>query len=114
MDFTKKSDRMEALRIVRERKPMWLIGSPPCTAFSLLNEGLNYNSLDPLRVAAMRKEGRTHLHFMISLYRIQLEEGRHFLHEHVASASSWRDNELLCLLKHGRVNVVTMDQCAYG
>ena len=113
-DFTKKSDRMEALRIVKERKPMWLIGSPPCTAFSLLNEGLNYKKMDPVRVAAMRKEGRKHLHFMISLYRIQLEEGRHFLHEHPASASSWRDKELLNLLKHGRVNVVTMDQCEYG
>ena len=102
---------MEALRIVRERKPTWLIGSPPCTSFSIMNEGLNYRKMDPVKVAKLKKIGLKHLRFMISLYQIQLAEGRHFLHEHPSSASSWRDREMVRLLGHGRVNVVTMCQC---
>ena len=113
-DFTQKADRMEALHIVRVRKPTWLIGSPPCTSFSIMNEGLNYRKMDPVKVAKLKKIGLKHLRFMISLYQIQLAEGRHFLHEHPSSASSWRDQEMVRLLGHGRVNVVTMDQCMYG
>ena len=41
-DFRKKSDRQEAENLVRERRPMWLIGSPPCTAFSSFNQGPNF------------------------------------------------------------------------
>lgn len=33
-DFNKSSDRREARRYVKEEKPTWVIGSPPCT-FSL-------------------------------------------------------------------------------
>lgn len=35
-DFTKKSDRMEALELVKIRKPRWVVGSHPCTAFSTI------------------------------------------------------------------------------
>ena len=37
-DFTKKSDRLEALQLVRDRKPKWVIGSPPRTAFFVHHE----------------------------------------------------------------------------
>ena len=33
-DFSKTSDRKEALQFVQEKQPTWIIGSPPCTAFS--------------------------------------------------------------------------------
>ncbi|MCP2504710.1 MAG: hypothetical protein NLN65_05400, partial [Candidatus Poseidoniaceae archaeon] len=78
-DFSKKSDRSEALRFVKEKKPIWIIGSPPCTAFSRL-QGLNFPKMDPARVAQIMKEARAHLHFVISLYHIQIADGRHFLH----------------------------------
>ena len=31
-----------------------------------------------------------HLDFVVGLYRLQLEEGRLFVHEHPQSASSWQ------------------------
>ena len=34
-DFSKQSDRQEALRLFERDGPDWIIGSPPCTAFSL-------------------------------------------------------------------------------
>ena len=67
--------------------------------------------MDPARVAQIMKTARAHLHFVISLYHIQIAEGRHFLHEHPQGASSWRDPRML---RHWIVNVAVADQCMYG
>ena len=40
-DFNKASDRQEVRRLVEDLKLTWLIGSPPCTAFSQL-QNLNF------------------------------------------------------------------------
>ena len=69
-----------------------VIGSPPCTAFSLWNRGINYKKMPIDEVRRRISEGRKHLNFMVSLYRKQLARGKHFLHEHPQSAASWMDN----------------------
>ena len=89
-DFSKTSDRKEAVNYIKEKRPTWIVGSPPCTAFSRL-QGLNFRKMPPERVKAILREGRRHLHFVISLYKLQLDACRHFLHEHPHGASSWRD-----------------------
>ena len=38
LDFTKESDRQLAWRRIKEEDPFVLIGSPPCTCFSVLQE----------------------------------------------------------------------------
>lgn len=81
-DFSKPADRQEALHLVRTRRPSWIVGSPPCTAFSQLNGGHNVPKLPKERVDKIIEERRMHLHFVIVLYKLQLGEGRHFLHEH--------------------------------
>ena len=73
-DFSKKSDRTQALRYVKEKRPTWIIGSPPCTAFSQL-QGLNFPKMDPDKVARIMKEAKAHLHFVISLYHLQIASG---------------------------------------
>ena len=113
-DFGKAVDRREAEEYVREHKPTWLIGSPPCTAFSILNFGMNYPKMDPEVVRAKIKEGRMHLRFMLHLYKIQLDGGRHFLHEHPATARSWQDDQMVKMLRHPRVGTTVSDQCEYG
>ena len=56
-DFSKQADRQEALRLLETDDPDWVIGSPPCTAFSLLNVGLNYPKMDKEEVKKSIKEG---------------------------------------------------------
>ena len=112
-DFSRRGDRKEALQYVKDKKPSWIIGSPPCTAFSRL-QGLNFPKMDPARVAKMLKEARKHLHFVISLYRMQLDDNRHFLHEHPVGATSWKDPWMEKILSHPRVGVTVADQCMYG
>ena len=59
-------------------------------------------------------EGRILLKFALQVYKFQLREGRHFLHEHPASASSWEAAEVQQLLRRTGVGQVTGDQCRYG
>ena len=63
-DFSKQADRQEALRLLETDDPDWVIGSPPCTAFSLLNVGLNYPKMDKEEVKKRIKEGLVHLKFV--------------------------------------------------
>ena len=100
--------------MVLRLRPTWLIGSPPCTSFSKLNTNMNFPKMDPAVVAEKVAQGRRHLRFVLSLYKLQLDGGRHFLHEHPAGAQSWQDDWMLRLLKHPRVRTVVCDQCMYG
>ena len=95
-------------------KTTWLIGSPPCTFFSSWNQGINHRRMSAEKVEQLRKEAILHLHFVVSLYRIQLLSGRHFLHEHPAGATSWNDDWIKKLLNHPKVSAVVSDQCEYG
>ena len=86
--------------MVETEKPTWIIGSPPCTFFSAWNQGINHRKMSPERVEALRVEAVRHLHYMAGLYKLQLSAGRHFLHEHPATASSWSDPWIMRLLNH--------------
>ena len=112
-DFSLKSDRIMAIEHIKTHKPSWVVGSPPCTAFSQL-QALNYPKMSPDKAARMLRDGRRHLHFVISIYKMQLRGGRHFLHEHPAGATSWKDAQMEALLRQKGVGVVTSDQCMYG
>ena len=70
--------------------------------------------MDPAVVAEKKRVGIRHLHFVISLYRIQVDAGRHFLHEHPAGARSWSEPLMASMLKDPRVGTVTSDQCMFG
>ena len=112
-NFALKADRMEALEIVRTKKPTWVIGSPPCTAFCRLM-GLNVRHWIDDKIKRVLAEGCVHLHFVLLVYKMQLDGHRHFLHEHPHGASSWRDPLMLKLLAHPRVNTTVGHQCQYG
>ncbi len=86
-DFDDPAKREKARKLIREQKPLFLIGSPMCTAWCTwqrLNE-LKGNG-EKLRRAKVR--ARLHLDFVMELYAEQVEGGRYFLHEHPKSASS--------------------------
>ena len=113
-DFNKSADRAEARRYVEEMKPTWVIGCPPCTFFSLWNQAMNHRKMDPAVVEKRRKEAVRHLRFVIGIYMIQISNGRHFLHEHPETASSWADPAMVDLLSLPKVSSVVSDQCEYG
>ena len=74
-DFNQLAMRNRAVRKVLEDKPLLLVGSPMCTAFSQLNN-INYSKMDPLEVKRRMDYGRRHLELCVKLYNLQREAGR--------------------------------------
>ena len=60
------------------------------------------------------EEAREHIRFVISIYRIQIEGGRWFLHEHPAGATSWQMEEMKKLERATGVRINIADMCMYG
>ena len=113
-DFSKARDRAEAMRLIETEDPDWIVGSPPCTAFSLLNVGLNFPKMPVEDVKRRVKDGLVHLKFVCQLYRQQIRRGKWFLHEHPATAMSWKTKPIERMLRMSGVLTVDMDQCMFG
>ena len=85
-DFDKAADRERAWEIIKRDKPHTVIGSPPCTHFSALQE-LNtclYND-DPVwkeKFDDNLRKAKRHLKCCCSIHRYQVEAKRYFVHEH--------------------------------
>ena len=109
-DFSKSADRKRAKAYIEKHRPRLVLGSPCCTAFSQL-QALNPDS--PERQRKWR-EGCRHIQFMAEVYLRQIEEGRWFLHEHPAYATSWKLKSMLDLQKCPGVMTTIADQCMYG
>ena len=72
-DFNLRSKRDKARRILREQKPVLLIGSPMCTHFSTW-QYLNYSrSKDQAAMRRARAGACVHLEFVAELYHEQIE-----------------------------------------
>lgn len=112
-DFDDKVMRDRALQRVKEERPMLLIGSPMCTAFSTWQR-INDKNRSPVVVAAEKKRAIKHLESCVQLYLAQTAGGRYYLHEHPAYASSWQTGVIEGpMSEKGTIRVVG-DQCVYG
>ena len=112
-DFRKAADRKQVRAEIMEQKPWMVIGSPPCTAFSSLMS-FNKNRMDNNKFNKQISEGKLLLNFAVDIYKLQASQGRHFLHEHPAGASSWSERCVKRLLKNARVHSTVGHLCRYG
>ncbi len=92
---------------------MFLIGSPMCTRFCTW-QGLNDHRRDAGVVHREHVQAMVHLRFVCELYRDQVNEGRYFLHEHPAGASSWTEECVEEVAQLEEVDTVIGDRCQYG
>jgi hypothetical protein len=113
-DFTRPSDRKRAWERIREERPFLVVGSPPCTMFSRLQLNLNAKKMGKAKWEARRREAEVLLMFAVAVYRLQVREGRHFLHEHPAGASSWSHPAISKLRAQPGVDAVVSHMCAFG
>ena len=91
-DFNIERKRQEAWRIVREEKPMVLIGTPMCTKFSAWAKLCNARwGRDPALVAREYRNAMVHLRFCCELYQYQIDQGRYFVRGHSMLANSWNE-----------------------
>ena len=113
-DFRKLRNRQRARKMIEEEKPYVLVGSPPCVDFTTLNQGINHKKMPPEEVERRMREARLHLDFCAELYRLQLREGRVFLHEHPAGATSWCEASIKQVMADARVHWTVGHMCAQG
>ena len=99
--------------LVRKSKPLLVIGSPPCTAFSRL-QGLSRAKRDPKIVKEERRVAEGHIKFCAEVYKTQIADGRLFMHEHPHAADSWKLRDMTMLLTTPGVGMVRTDMCAFG
>ena len=111
-DLGKGEVRARVKKLVAESKPFMLIGSPPCTMFSTLQ---NLSKAKRNEKKFNEKEvAKKHVKFCVELYKMQLKGGRHFLHEHPKEATSWTMDEVKDLAETPGVLTAVCDMCAYG
>ncbi len=112
-DFDDPKKRTRARELLRAQKPLFLIGSPMCRAWSTWQH-LNALRRDPDVIERELIRARVHLRFVLELYQEQIDGGRFFLHEHPRAAASWQESEVVEMLKNPEVSLVTADQCMHG
>ena len=109
-DLSKKSVQQRVWQKIMEDKPQLIIGSPPCTWVALIQElSIHKHKNDEEWVAKFEEEkaqAEEHIKFCIRIYRHQLANGRHFLHEYPWTASSWGIDGMHQLCQDPRVMVV--------
>ena len=117
-DFRKPEDRRRAWNEIKKTEPFVVIGSPPCTLFSNLQELNKHIHRDDQawlrRFEEEKAQATEHLRFCSLLYQHQLRRGRHFLHEHPWGASSWKVDCIEDLLADPRVFTVETHMCRFG
>ena len=111
-DLTRPEHQAEFKRLLVREKPFMLLGAPPCNAFSPL-QNLNKGKRSDEENAAIEAEGKTHLHNAVDGYLEQHRNGRFFLHEHPANASSWKDEKVIRLQDLDGVHTVQGPMCRW-
>ena len=77
------------LKEIYNQQPWLVIGSPPCTMFSNLHN-LGRSDRNFEEIEKQYEEAREHLKFCCKVYKLQIESGRYFLHEHPWAAKNWK------------------------
>ena len=100
-DFDLAADRQRAWESILKDKPMLVIGSPPCTYFSRLQELNKHVYRDNAVWMAANHEhvdqAKRYVRFCVKVYNHQLENNRYFLDEHLWLATSWFLPEMIKL-----------------
>lgn len=117
-DSSKQADRTRAWKITVDEDPFVVIGSPVCAMFSA------WQSVAAARVAGNEAWQRQHsekleaarmpVEFGCKICMVQPNGGKHFIHEHPWSASSWKLPCVKRMLNRRDVTLTRADRCMYG
>ena len=115
-DLSDPQVQARVIKYMQKEKPKLVIGSPPCTLFSRLQQ-LNLHVHGPewaAEFAKRRIKAAEHISFCLKLFRLQRNRGDYFLFEHPESADSWQLPEVVEFLSSEGVMTTAVGQCMYG
>eukprot|EP00435_Cladocopium_sp_Y103_P074854 s296_g51.t1 len=113
-DFLTVESRAACLRAISERKPKFLMVSPPCTMYSALQRLFNLKKMSEEEKAARFLEADNLLDFAMRLCKMQSDGGRYFCFEHPHRASSWQRDCVKAIEGLDGTFTVSFDQCRTG
>ena len=66
------------------------------------------------------ERGKRHIRFCVEVYKMQVKEKMHFVHEHPARSKAWimpelmKPREMLEIKMEPPVGMIDLDMCAFG
>ena len=109
-DFSLPRQRKKALELLKKDKPLFLVACPMCGPFSSIND-LNYGKMSEEEIRKKLQDAMMHMRFALSLCLVQVAEGRMFMFEHPAGASSWGTKMMQEMLSKEGVYLAKFDFC---
>ena len=100
-------------KLVRDTRPFCIVGSLPCTAFSPLQE-ISRAKRDPKKMLKDLEMAKKHVKFCVELYKMQIRDKRHFVHEHPTKSKALQKDEIKELMMRPEVGKVELHMCAFG
>ena len=113
MEMRVETYRTQARENIAMSDPLIVLGAPPCTVFSSV-QNINQKNHDTPEWQSKYEEGLLLLQFSVEVYWDQVARGKFFPHEHSATASSWDLPMIKELAEHPGVIIVTGDMCRWG
>jgi len=110
-DLSQPDEQQKVLDDIAVENPELVVGSPPCSAFSTLQ---NLNDTSSEKYQETLRQGRSHLAFAMKTYQQRHSVGKLFLHEHPDGAWSWDEPEVRAVRNLEGVFEVVGDQCMFG
>ena len=117
-DFDLAADRAKCWAAIEREKPTLVIGSPPCTLFSRLQE-LNKHMYKVSREWMVNfqdrmQQAKRYVKFCVDICNYQRSRGRFFLHEHPWLATSRGLDCVEKLMAQDDVRRVQTHMCKFG
>ena len=111
-DLMKESDVQELEVMIDYEQPWFVTGSPPCTAFSAL-QNINVHKRNSQVVEKEKSDATKLLEVAIKFYNKQVDENRYFLHEHPLGCDSWDHPSMIELQRRPGIFTVTSPMCCW-
>ena len=92
--------------MVRRDKPLVLVVSPPCTVFSIANQG----DVPPL----IKAQAIDIIRFSMELCELQRRAGRHFIFEQPLTSRAWDLASMKSMVSSKGAISTKFNQCMYG
>ena len=99
--------------LIGKRNPKAAMLSPPCTAYSRLQD-LSKDKRDEGLFHLKMKESQGLLKLSMQIAEVQIKKGNYFIFEHPASAVSWQQSCVSKIASRKMVSCVVFDQCRFG
>ena len=112
-DLSRPEVQSRVKKLIRDTQPFCVIGPPPCTAFSPLQE-ISRAKRNPKDMRRQPEEAKGHIRFCMDIYKMQMKGHRHFVHEHPVKSKAWDMPEVVELLMMPEVGSTTLHMCAFG